>query len=311
MKINKKLIVATLSTALGLGIVGSISGTVAWYQYSTKGMVSIIGNNVSEGGVLQISKNGTEWAKDLYTNDVKGSFSGSFIPVTFGESKKDEALPAQAYQNPIYGFPAMTSWKQATANTHYLQYDIYLRAQKYNAAGELELFATPVYISDMVIADAAGSTKSIAKAARVHIDVDGGSKFLIAKDVEEVTTHGQLDLDGNDSPDPVVDYQWNNPSNTCDYGKQATPTNEDKLSSYTIAQVKTTRDSDGVLDTAHGTKILDTSASAAVKVTITIWLEGWQEFGSPASAIWDYADQGGAQFNVGITFDVGRGAFSA
>lgn len=307
MKINKKVVVATLSTALGLGIVGSISGTVAWYQYATKGMVSIVGNNVSEGGVLQISTDHANWKKDLYTDDVKGSYDMKFYPVTFGESVKDDVLPAQAYQNPIYGIPDMSSWKTATANTHYLQYDIYLRAEKYNASGELEAFDAPVYISDMKIEDAAVN-KPVAKAVRVHINVDGGSKFLIAKDVNEIDTHGKLDLDKNGQNDPELGYQWNNPSDEVDYGKQATPVNEDKLSSYTIADLKATRDAEGNL--SGGTKICDTS-STYVKLTITVWLEGWQKLGEPASAIWDYAQQGGAQFRLGITFDVGKGAFSA
>ena len=54
MKFNKKLVVATLSTALGLGIVGSITGTVAWYQYSTRATTSIIGSSGGKTGVLQI-----------------------------------------------------------------------------------------------------------------------------------------------------------------------------------------------------------------------------------------------------------------
>lgn len=306
MKINKKLVVATLSTALGLGIVGSISGTVAWYQYATKGMVSIVGNNVSNGGVLQISTDHTDWKKDLYTNDVKGTFDMNFVPVTFGESAKNVALPAQAYQNPIYGVKDMTSWKTATVNEHYLQYDIYLRAEKYNAEGNLEAFNAPVYISDMQILDVSGSNP-VADAVRVHIDVDGGSKFLIASSDTEIDTYGKLDLDNNGQNDPELGYQWEGPASEVEYGKVDTPANANKLSSYTIAELKASRDGEGYL--TGGTKICDTTTTYA-KLTITVWLEGWEKLNDPASAIWKYTKQGGAQFRLGITFDVGKAAFN-
>lgn len=316
MKINKKLIVATLSTALGLGIVGSITGTVAWYQYSTKGMVSLIGNHVSESGILQITTtpaDASSWKKDLVTADVTGTFDASkFVPVTFGEVAKDAALPAQAYLNPLYGVKEMNQWKQATANTHYLQYDIYLRAQQYDNHGDLVNVEKDIYISDMVLNDVSGS-KPIAKAVRVHIAVDGGDNFLIAKDETSVITHGKLDLDNNGTNDPEIGYQWDDTlAAEVDYGLNEAVGATNELESYTLAQIVNERDTEGFI-TDDADKLICTTTGAGedpVKLTITVWVEGWQKLGSPTpSAIWDYAKQGEAGFNLGITFDVGRGAY--
>ena len=103
MKFNKKLVVTSLSTVLGLGIVGSISGTFAWYQYSTRASASIIGVSSAEAGMLQIkASTASTWAdKDLETSDLIGTRTDRKIyPVTFGGFEKDAALPAKAYKNP-------------------------------------------------------------------------------------------------------------------------------------------------------------------------------------------------------------------
>ena len=45
MKINnKKIIVSTLALAMGAALAGSISGSVAWYQYSTRASAQIAGS---------------------------------------------------------------------------------------------------------------------------------------------------------------------------------------------------------------------------------------------------------------------------
>ena len=47
MKKNlSKVIVPTLAIAIGAAIAGSISGTVAWYQYSTRVNVAYLGKQV-------------------------------------------------------------------------------------------------------------------------------------------------------------------------------------------------------------------------------------------------------------------------
>ena len=54
MKLNKKIFIPVLSTALGLSIIGGITGAVAWYQYNSKVNTSFVGASVADTGVLQL-----------------------------------------------------------------------------------------------------------------------------------------------------------------------------------------------------------------------------------------------------------------
>ena len=140
MKFNKKLVVATLSTALGLGIVGSITGTVAWYQYSTRATTSIIGSSGGKTGVLQIKMAGAEdstYTRDLYTATLTSGRSNTVLyPCTFGGIDNNVALPATAKRNPSDGVGNPENWADATSAVDYIQYSVTLRAQQYNASTE-------------------------------------------------------------------------------------------------------------------------------------------------------------------------------
>ena len=83
MKFNKKIIVASLSTVLGLGIVGSITGTVAWYSYNTRVSSSIVGVSQVKSGTLQFS---------LWEKKVKG-YTGRG-----GARKKEDGLNPSPYR---------------------------------------------------------------------------------------------------------------------------------------------------------------------------------------------------------------------
>ena len=117
MKFNKKITVVSLSTVLGLGLVGSITGAVAWYQYSTRTTSSIIGTSTGESGILQIKSTleNSEWKRDLQTADVQDTFGGEFLPVTFGGFSSGAALPGQAYSTPVAGQKNMLNWQEASA----------------------------------------------------------------------------------------------------------------------------------------------------------------------------------------------------
>ena len=55
MKINKKVMVTTLALAMGAALAGSISGSVAWYQYSTRASAQLTGTSVGTSRNLQIA----------------------------------------------------------------------------------------------------------------------------------------------------------------------------------------------------------------------------------------------------------------
>ena len=93
---NKKIIVPTLAMIMGAGLVGSISGTVAWYQYSTRAQIGMMGTSIGldrnlEAAVTAISAtsapaaNSNVWKNELVTQDlydVIGLTEFKFNPVT-------------------------------------------------------------------------------------------------------------------------------------------------------------------------------------------------------------------------------------
>ena len=102
MKINKKLVVSSLSTVMAVSLVAGITGTIAWYQFNTRVSTTLIGTNVGRNGVLQI-KNHSDgddgWRKDLVTADLVGH-EIRLTPVTFGALEESGALPGTAYKKP-------------------------------------------------------------------------------------------------------------------------------------------------------------------------------------------------------------------
>lgn len=324
MKFNKKIVVASLSTVMGLSLVGAITGVVAWYQYSTRATASFIGTSVANTGVLQIGKktgeNSYTWYRDLSGDTLTGSTNNNKLtPVTFG-AIGDNNIPGTAYMQPEAGVSGVTetdtgdpyrNWKVAEAGKQYLQFEVYLQAKKAanNATtGADELVAKDVYLSDITLADVT-SGKLASEALRVHIAVDGGSKFLISKNtINQLALYGSLDLDGDGNADKVGGYVFNEGYNSdLTYGRK-----DDKQTTKGIDAVKVSRDENGNItgeaEVLLAKKILTTKTTGPTKLTITIWLEGWHLFNS--SAIWNGEETANTKVNVGLTFDVGKNAFN-
>ena len=98
MKLNKKIIVPALSLLAGASLVGSVSGTIAWYQYSTRANVSYIGSSAGVIGNLQIRLPNGEWGTQIQTDDVldylstEGIYGSEVEPVTPGALQKNDSL---------------------------------------------------------------------------------------------------------------------------------------------------------------------------------------------------------------------------
>ena len=79
MKTNlfSKVAVTMMTVALGAGVVGSISGTVAWFQYSTRSTVAFTGasTHCTENLQIRLYKSGqgadVGWASDLNSDTIK------------------------------------------------------------------------------------------------------------------------------------------------------------------------------------------------------------------------------------------------
>ncbi|MBR4378107.1 MAG: hypothetical protein IKP50_04445 [Bacilli bacterium] len=295
MKINKKLLIPVFASAMGLSVIGGLSGAVAWYQYNTKVSASYMGVTTADGGVLQISTNGTDWDRDLYF----GSATSKLHPVTFGDLGNELELPTKARKHPHAGVADPSQWDEATVNVDYYQFNMYVKALKLEN-GEYVQKAVNVYLEDFVLQAITEGKTDIGSALRVHLDIAGGSKYLISPTAitgQACPLFGNLDLDRSGADDKVGGYQWEE-----NYNQDLVYGTED---AYQV-----TTGADSLISNSQA--LFSTSASDLVRITVTVWLEGWHKvaFGTnAASAIWD-ADKGnGSTIHFGLKLNTPKTSF--
>ncbi len=334
MKLNKKLIVASLSTAIGLGIVGSITGTVAWYRYSAQTTTSIVGVSVGQGGAFSVSltNNGdssyhnTLGTSDIYSHPTtRSQSSGSlkFHQATFGKMNNDGSLPTyiddsdplnpveknQAYLQPEVGQGELSNWERAENTKDYIQFDLYFRAIQKDANGQQVRVARDIYLSDITIKDL-DNDKVVSDAVRIHMQDknDPTINYLFAKNAGTDVLGAKLDLDGDGHDDKVGGYQYNDDEREdCKYG-QWNGNNPLENAIASADSLKSTFDDEGNLSSA-GSFVTQTTVDGSPMrcFTITIWLEGWHQFNG--SSVWsgDYLkNTRDANFFIGLTFDAGN-----
>ena len=319
MKINKKLFVPFLSSVIGLSIAGGLGGAFAWYQYSSQVTTSFIGSSVADTSILQIGhleENQTthldemKWGRDYYPYSTQKQ---KLIPVTFGSLKtvgeKADSLRVEEGVNKAFGYPSAgrevdndyDGWLHIDPNDGFVQYDMYLRAL--DADGTQK--ALDVYLSNILI-EAAGEAegdKDITQAVRIHLNVQDDKNRLISKNaVTDLDLYGPLDLDGVDGPDTkggYIDEEGHLPaSDVIEYGVHGET--QTTVAAGVIAQSDMTNPNSDY-------KICKTKInSATVKVTVTVWLEGWDLLKIDAqghtSNIWKPAYSAGVDIRLGMTF---------
>lgn len=228
---KKKIIISALALTIGAGLAGSITGTAAWYQYSTKVNGAYVGVSGGATGNLnvRIRKGGTQgvnddWStflsKETLMNYVQSQGYGTKImPVTPGGMDKNDAIPVDAstneykfYSNPVPGRAAYADWNRAL-KSNYIVIPLQLRyverdGVKENGIDEKNL-AKEIYLSDLVLDQRTNDTHNdISKALRFHISTYDSSgtnptktNRLVSKVGGMTVTNGQLDLDGDGNPD--------------------------------------------------------------------------------------------------------------
>lgn len=315
MKKNR-LIVPALTLLAGLTLAGSISGTIAWYQYSTRANGAYLGMSGGTTGNLQLRLDGGEWLTRLTKNDIASYLAANNLgqkvqPITSGDMDKDDALPADFYRNPIAGKGEYSKWQKADGS-NYVSLPLELRFVERNGSGENNV-AKDVYLSDLYIAaeDANGTAKKdLSDAIRFHVASDDGVNQinrLISKNGGSIAVNGKLDLDGDGELDQAYTgnkYGFGDGNQLVDvvYGEGNQVAYAAKVEDGLL--VKTNEDDldldelelNGVSKSIGKTLA---SSSEYLKVNITIWVEGWQEFAN--SPIWDanYID---SQFDIGFEF---------
>ena len=229
---KKKIIISALALTIGAGLAGSITGTAAWYQYSTKVTGAYVGASGGASGNLniRIRKDGQAadegWtgghiAKEVIQQYVQSQGYGKNIqPVTPGALEKDSAMPASLYANPVPGRAAYENWKLATT-ANYIVIPLQLRKVENN--GSPSNVADEVYLSELRLEQRITDpeTADISSALRFHISAYDSANpsqktnRLISKVGGTTVTNGKLDLDGdgkNDTVNPNASdkYGWEN-----------------------------------------------------------------------------------------------------
>lgn len=219
MKIlNKnKIIVSALALAIGASLAGSISGTVAWYQYSTRANVAFIGEAGGFSGNLQMrfaseSADDNAWRTRITWQEMNdeleiGGYASKIVPMTYGALDKDAALPTTGgYIQPLAGQADMTKWGKADKK-NYAQFNLQVRYQERSNGTEANAEKN-VYLTKMVIQEDAKSVNEgkgdLTDAVRVHIHTDDGTNQknrLVSAKGKEIETKGKLDLDNDTQPD--------------------------------------------------------------------------------------------------------------
>ena len=107
-----KVIFATLVICSTGALAGSISSTIAWYQYSTRATAAYLGTSAGTKGNLRLRIKGTNtWINDLTYRDIDSYLQsvnkGQLImPITSGPMNADDAIKVDNdgnmvfYQNP-------------------------------------------------------------------------------------------------------------------------------------------------------------------------------------------------------------------
>ena len=328
---KKKIIVSALTLIAGFGLAGSVTSTIAWYQYSTRTNGALVGVSGGVKGNLQMrfiqeNQGDDEGWTNKITKEQMAAFVGQkdIVPITSGNLAKDAALPSFFYRNPICGHASQESWKQAQT-TNYISIPLELRFVETDAAGNTKNLAKNVYLSDLYLEKDANSvtTGDISSALRLHVasysEVTPSSKtfHLISKNGGTTATCGYLDLDGDGNDD--VDYgndksaKYGFTSGTgtkISYGG----TNSQQVSYSATVDAPSEGISPVIADFENdkkeaskllGSTLTDEDSGKYLAVVLTIWVEGWAKLpeGNNAKAIWDIEEFGKSTFDIGFEFE--------
>ena len=312
MKIKKKsIIIPAFALLIGASLVGSISGTVAWYQFSTIAHAAYVGASGGKSGNLHIRFAGQgedKWVSRLTFEDVDaflGEVGSELAPVTYGDelaanSPLDDNV--KFYSNPILGRGPYSKWQEAsTKNYIILPLEIRFAEQEGDNVNNV---ARNIYLSELLVEPHTANDEDITEAIRIHLHADGeGEKDnLLSINGEEIDISSKLDLDNDGEVDqayPDDDKygfkggQLEDVTYGADGKKQSANAIDDML--VQIAD-------DLSLSGASDEKVIGrTQDNGVLKLDVTIWVEGWQPLEN--KQLWDskFIDN---QFHIGFEFAV-------
>ncbi len=306
--ILKKIIIPSFVLLIGGSLAGTVSSTVAWFQYATRAQVAYVGALSHCSKLLKISvDDGEHWANDYYQNDMASHIQGNRLnPITTGVQLKNAALD-KFYKQPEFGIGGTYDhWLEADSS-NYARFEILVKSVDVDGVNTETRLENDVYINKMIIEDDAsnGIGSDLSDSIRVHLAVTGStgtSNFLFAKSVTETVVGGKLDLNNDGNPDKSLD-SWG--TEDCVYGVEGGKQTSYKIDDTTVV----VEDPD---NSVTGISIGKTGATD-MKIVVTTWIEGWSKLdhglagnanGATDTPIWDPVSYINKKFNVGIRLDV-------
>ncbi|MBE6133653.1 MAG: hypothetical protein E7178_03165 [Erysipelotrichaceae bacterium] len=319
MKTNnkKKVVVSVLALAMGAGLAGSISGSVAWYQYSTRAAALIQGTSAGTLGRLQIvqhaaSHQETDWKQKVVVGP--SNFLPTTIKRTAGTGSEGDTLAF--LKHPVYQVAQLPAFG-STETAPYVDLSFDFRFQE---STDGSAWAAPtsdarnIYLSHFAIVPVTDEThtKDVSSAVRVaFLNSAGKAKALLGKEKSgaglKTLTEGNLDLNGNSTGPDTMLWDCTDSDNT-DSSKLIKYSNDTSVSesSYsTDAHDSWVLTQDELKNHVYDLDSDDDIAAKAIckvneVLTVRIWLEGWDKLGGE-NATWstDYIAQ---NFNIQLQF---------
>ena len=317
MKMNK-IIIPTVAIAMGAALVGSVSSTLAWYQYSTKAQAAFIGTSVGESENLEIETNelkqgsATEkvWKTSLTSSDVNGlagiqnANSKNIIPITTGAVTATSVLPTNFYNSVDTGVGGVETYGSRYANvTNYVQFNLKIRYKRlsYTEGANPSYLEKQLKLVDLTIVDEAGpvdqntnkaTTKDLYKAIRVHFQVGSGDNAtgkLFARDsLTKIEASEQNAAKQYVTTDTFGQLDTDNDGKldaeaVYEWEEEGAPVVYGENNSHQIAYNAAYGDLNETLGT------LPTNENG-LTVKVTIWLEGWQKLSGYKATNYDAGD---------------------
>lgn len=312
MKINKaKIMVTTLAIAAVAATVGSISGTVAWFQYSTRVTAAYQGAaaHCTENLQIRINATGYDWDQDLTTGEIaaylataRTAATNQLTPVTSGKLASGK-VATKLYKNPVYQYISTSSWGEASDAQDYIVIPLQLRVLDNDGDTTVDSLAKKIYVTDVTM-EAKDVDGKIDVTSALRVGVRAGTTEMadyatFATTAGNTNVYGALDLNGDGANDKGAGYDWQTAGADLVYG------DDGEVAAATGVGVVGAADTVGVADDSNafgivGKEIGSTTADDPLNVELKIYLEGWTLLDS--KAIWDVAKVAGAQFNLGIRF---------
>ena len=274
---SKKIIISTLALAMGSALAGSISGSVAWYQYSTRAAAIINGTSAGTSRDLLIREK-TDGDTETFAHSVTFE-NADYTPVT---PKTIESNAVTAFSgHPVYQY---ATFPDAGANDKYLEKTFEFQLTDTTKSGS-SVVTKNLYLTKLNITSA-----NIAPLIRVAVAGESG-KYIFSAAGGTTTTSGNLDIGGDTGADRDAIDEKDTTGNLITY-----TSGSGSYSSTAASAVAAFTDA-----YTPGSALQVGTTAQTVKVQV--WLEGWATLADNKNA-WELASTLNKTFSVEMRFEV-------